>query len=147
VDAEARVRVVEDLGRITELAAKAGVRIATEFHGGTLTDTNESALQLLSEVDHANLYTYWQPLMGMNDDTCVEAIGQLSQRLSHLHVYHWDSVKERCPLSVGAERWQKFIQAALEVPGDRYAMLEFVKDDEPENFLRDAATLREWLEI
>ena len=145
VDDEVRGRVVEDLRRITELAAKAGVRIATEFHGGTLTDTNESTHQLLSEVDHSNLYTYWQPLMGMSDETCVEAIGQLSPRLSHLHVYHWDSVKERCALAAGAERWQKFLQAAQKVPGDRYAMLEFVKDDEPENFLRDAATLREWL--
>lgn len=147
VDSEGRSRVVEDLRRITELAADAGVRVATEFHGGTLTDTNESTIQLLAEVDHANLYTYWQPLMGMNDETCVEAIGQLAPRLSHLHVYHWDSVKERCALSVGVERWRKFLQAAQKVPGDRYAMLEFVKDDEPENFLRDAATLLEWLRI
>ena len=50
-------------------------------------------------------------------------------------------------MSAGALRWQKFLQAAQEVPGDRYAMLEFVKDDEPENFLRDAATLHEWLKI
>jgi len=147
VSDEQRRRVVEDLRRITELAAKAGVRVATEFHGGTLTDTNESTNQLLLEVDHANLYTYWQPLMGMSDETCVEAIGQLSLRLSHLHVYHWDSVKERCVLAAGTERWQQFLQAAHEVPGDRYAMLEFVKDDAPENFLRDAATLREWLKI
>lgn len=147
VGSEGRKRVVADLRRITELAAKAGVRVTTEFHGGTLTDTNESTIKLLSEVDHTNLSTYWQPLMGMSDETCVEAIGQLSPRLSHLHVYHWDSVKERCPLSAGALRWQKFLQAAQEVPGDRYAMLEFVKDDEPENFLRDAATLHEWLKI
>lgn len=147
VDNEARWRVVSDLRRIAEFAAKAGVRIATEFHGGTLTDTNESANQLLVEVDHANLYSYWQPLMGMTDEICLEAIGQLAPRLSHLHVYHWDSPQERCLLVEGAERWQKFLQAADAIPGDRYAMLEFVKDDAPENFLGDAATLREWLKI
>ncbi len=145
VDDVTRGRVVEDLRRIVEVAANAGVRIATEFHGGTLTDTNASAHQLLLEVDHSNLYTYWQPLMGMSDETCVEAIGQLAPRLSHLHVYHWDTVKDRCPLAAGAERWHMFLQAAQEIPGDRYAMLEFVKDDAPENFLRDAATLREWI--
>ncbi len=147
VDAEGRRQVVDDLRRITELAAEAGVGVATEFHGGTLTDTNESTIQLLAEVDHDNLCSYWQPLMGMSDEICVGAIGLLAPRLSHLHVYHWDSTRERCPLSAGAERWQKFIEAAQQSPGDRYAMLEFVKDDEPENFLRDAATLREWLRI
>ena len=63
VGSEGRKRVVADLRRITELAAKAGVRVTTEFHGGTLTDTNESTIKLLSEVDHTNLSTYWQPLM------------------------------------------------------------------------------------
>lgn len=145
MDSSERGQVVEELRRMAELAAKAGVRVATEFHGGTLTDTNESAKRLLLEVDHPNLSTYWQPLMGMSDETCVEAIGQLSPWLSHLHVYHWSSFKERCALAAGAERWQKFLQAAREIPGDRYAMLEFVKDDAPENFLRDAATLHEWL--
>lgn len=145
VSKDQRQRVVADLFKITELAAKSGVQVATEFHGGTLTDTNESTNQLLLEVDSANLYTYWQPLMGMSDETCVKAIGQLAPRLSHLHVYHWDSVRERCALAMGAEHWQKFLRAAQKVPGNRYAMLEFVKDDAPENFIHDAATLREWL--
>jgi hypothetical protein len=30
--------------------------------------------------------------------------------------------------------------------GERFAMLEFVKGDSEEAFLRDAATLRSWLE-
>ncbi len=144
---EARWRTVADLRRITEMAAKAGVRVATEFHGGTLTDTNESANQLLLEVDHANLFTYWQPLMGMDDEMCLEALDQLSPRLSHLHVYHWRSPQERCPLSEGESRWAKFLTAAEQASGDRYAMLEFVKDDAPEGFLRDAKTLRSWLKI
>lgn len=147
VEEEARWRVVADLRRISELAGKVGVRVATEFHGGTLTDTNESTNRLLLEVDHANLYTYWQPLIGMSDETCVAGINELAPRLSHLHVYHWDTVKDRRPLAEGAARWKRFLQAAGELAEDRYAMLEFVQDDAPENFRRDAATLRGWLNV
>ncbi|MCC6416536.1 MAG: sugar phosphate isomerase/epimerase [Opitutaceae bacterium] len=144
-DEEARWRVAADLRRIAGLAAKAGVRVATEFHGGTLTDTNESTNQLLLEADHPNLFTYWQPLTGMTDEICLQALGQLAPRLSHLHVFHWRTPQERLALAEGAARWKKFLAAARRAPGDRGAMLEFVPDDEPENFLRDAATLLAWL--
>jgi len=143
---EARWRVVADLRRIADLAAKAGVRVATEFHGGTLTDTNESTHQLLLEVDHSNLYTYWQPLTGMSDETCLQALDQLAPRLSHLHVFYWNTPQDRCSLAEGEERWKKFLAAARKIPGDRGALLEFVQDDLPENFLRDAATLKQWLQ-
>ena len=145
-DDNIRWRVAADLRRIADQAAKAGVRVATEFHGGTLTDTNDSANQLLVEADHANLHTYWQPLMGMDDATCLGGLELLAPRLSHLHVYHWQTVQDRRPLAEGTARWQKFLAQVKRLPGDRYAMLEFVTDDQPDNFRRDAATLREWLQ-
>lgn len=142
---DARWRVVADLRRITELAAKTGVRVATEFHGGTLTDTPESAGRLLLEVDHPNLFTYWQPLLDMTDEACVASLHDLAPRLSHLHVYQWQTVNDRRPLAEGAARWARFFAAAAHAPGDRFAMMEYVPDDSPESFRRDAATLRDWL--
>lgn len=144
-DEDARWRVVTDLRRIAGLAAKAGVRIAMEFHGGTLNDTNPSSSQLLLEVDHPNFHSYWQPLMEMNDAQCAEGLQALCPRLSHLHVYQWRTVQDRRPLAEGAARWADFLRIAAGAPGDRYAMLEFVEGDAPESFLRDAATLKGWL--
>jgi len=144
-DEDALWRVVADLRRIADLAAKSGVRIATEFHGGTLTDTNESTSRLLLEVDHPNLYSYWQPLGGMTDEVCLAGLTQLAPRLAHLHVFHWQTTKDRRPLAQGIERWGKFISLTAQIPGERYAMLEFVENDDPESFLRDAVTLRELL--
>jgi len=141
VDEDGRWRIVEDLRRITDLAAKAGVKVAVEFHGGTLADTHESTSQLLVEVDRPNLHTYWQPLIGMTDEVCVHAIRELAPRLSHLHVFHWETVNQRQPLAVGADRWRKILQTAAQIGGDRYAMLEYVEHDTPESFRRDAATL------
>jgi 3-dehydroshikimate dehydratase len=144
-DDDARWHIVSDLKRIAEQAGKAGVRIAAEFHGGTLNDTNASASQLLLEVDHPNFYSYWQPLSGMSDAVCIEGLTALSPRLAHVHVFQWRTPQDRQPLAEGAERWTEFLRHAAAAPGDRYAMLEFVQADAPENFLRDAATLNTWL--
>ncbi len=48
-------------------------------------------------------------------------------------------------MSEGAENWAGYLREIGAVDGVRFAMIEFVKDDEPANFLADAATLRNWL--
>ena len=76
----------------------------------------------------------------------VAGRGGLLARLTHVHVFHWrQGSTDRLPLADGAVRWRNFLDLALTAPGDRYAMLEFVEGDAPENFLRDAATLKSWL--
>jgi 3-dehydroshikimate dehydratase len=146
VDENGRWKIIEDLRRIAGLAAKAGVSITTEFHGGTLTDTNESAGKLLVEVDHANVFTGWQPHNGEPTEECVEGLREVLPKVSTIHVFHWwPTSAERHALAAGAERWGRFWPLLKQAPGDRYALLEFVPGDEPGAFLRDAATLREWL--
>lgn len=145
VDELGRRQVVEDLNRISELAARAEVGVAAEFHGGTLNDTNASTVQLLSEVPHPNFYSYWQPLLGLDEAACITGLNVIGSRLSHVHVYHWRDAQERRPLAEGAACWAEYLRVAAAPPGDRYAMLEFVEDDAPENFLRDAAVLKTWL--
>lgn len=144
-DEEAHAPIVADLRRIAELAARAGVRVAAEFHGNTLNDTNAAADRLLREVAHPNFYSYWQPLTDMSDAVCLEGLAALRPRLAHVHVFQWRTYRDRQPLAEGRERWAKFFQSAAAAPGDRYAMLEFVRDDAPEYFLGDAATLKSLL--
>lgn len=145
-DPATRQRVVQDLRRVADLAAASRVTVSLEFHGGTLTDTNDSALQLLREADHANVFTYWQPLLEMTDAQCVQGLETLKSKLTHLHVYQWGgSFTNRQPLEEGRARWKAFLDVARSLPGERYAMLEYVPDDLPENCVRDGATLRNWL--
>lgn len=147
-DAEYRARVVEDLRRIAGLADLANLAVACEFHGGTLTDTNESALALYHEAGHPNLLAYWQPPVGLPPESCRQGLAALLARLSNLHVFHWvteEGGRRREPLASGRELWEGYLALAQEAPGDRYALLEFVRDDSPEQLLADAATLREWL--
>ena len=48
-------------------------------------------------------------------------------------------------LAEGASPWAQYLEAVSAVPGEHYAMIEFVKGDAPAQFLADAETLREWV--
>ena len=146
VDAHGREAVIADLRRIAELAAQVGVTVSTEFHGGTLTDTNESARQMLSEVGHTNLLTCWQPHNGEETAECLAGLRAVLPKVGNVHVFHWwPKAAERHPLVDGEARWQEFLRELKTLPGERYAMLEFVTNDEVEAFWRDAGTLERWL--
>lgn len=146
VDEHARQAVIDDLRRIAAQAAQAGVSITLEFHGGTLTDTNDSASQLLVEVDHTNIFMGWQPHNGEATAECVSGLRAVLPRIGNIHVFHWwPTSADRLPLAEGEARWAEFLRRLRTLPGDRYALLEFVPGDSAESLLRDAVTLNEWL--
>ncbi len=138
--------VVEDSRRIADLAQGEGVGIVYEFHGNTLTDTNAAALRLLQSVDHANVRSLWQPPRFAARGDNLAGIEMVRPWLEHLHVFHWHlQTGERRPLAEGEDLWRDYLAQAGDPNRTRYALLEFVEDDAPEAFLRDAATLLQWL--
>lgn len=140
-DAAYREQVAEDARRIAGLAAREGIAVAFEFHGNTLTDTPDSAVALLRAAGHENLGTYWQQPGGLTADECLETLRAVGPWLSNLHVF-WTG---RRPLAGGSDAWRRYLQCVAALGGERYAMIEFVRDDLPEAFLEDAAALRQWL--
>ncbi len=147
-DDDYRRRVCDDLRRIAEAAANASVRVSLECHANTLTDTTESALDVINRTEHDNLSIYWQPLTGMGFSERIDNLTTLLPYLSNIHVFHWefpDGKKDKRPLQDGAEHWREYLQLAGRAAGDRFAMLEFVRDDSIGQFLDDAATLNELL--
>jgi 3-dehydroshikimate dehydratase len=146
-DADYHRQVEEDALRIANLASAEGVGIAYEFHGGTLTDTNESARDLLGHTEHPAISTLWQPPNGQSFDYCLEGLRAVLPRVSNVHAFHWwPSARERHPLAAGADRWQGYLEPLRTTGRDHFVLLEFVVDDDPANLADDAATLREWLE-
>lgn len=139
-------RVAEDSRRIAGMAAAEQVAVAFEFHCHTLTDTRQTAVRLLREAGHDNLYCYWQPPAGAGHQECIQGLRDIGERLSHIHAFHWEQRAGeivRRPFSEGRVRWADYLKLAATAPADRFALLEFVEDDEPEKFLRDAGTLAE----
>jgi 3-dehydroshikimate dehydratase len=141
-----RRRVAEDARRIAAEAAVAGVRVAFEFHGGTLTDTADSAVDILAATADAGLLSYWQPPVGWTQAARLASLRRLAPFLAHLHVFHWLENWERRPLAEGAGPWREYLGAAAAAPRaagvPRWALLEFVPGDDPAQLAEDAATLR-----
>ncbi|WP_281154152.1 TIM barrel protein [Streptomyces sp. HYC2] len=147
-----RAAVVTGIRSAADAAAARGLRIALEYHRNTLTDTLESALRLLDEVDRPTVLPYWQPARGAAvGPSRAEVAALLGKGLRTAHVFSWAADGTRLPLEARADLWRPVLAdltgpaASLASGRRRYALLEFVAGDEPAAFTRDAATLCSWL--
>ncbi len=146
--AEQRAAIIRDLRRITAIAAGHGISISTEFHGGTITDTNESTTAMLNEIQSDNFRTYWQPAVNRSVEYRLAGLQEVLPRLTNVHVFQWkyeNGVNVRLPLAEGAADWKIYLDTVKSTGREHIAMLEFVRDDSVEQFKEDAATLNAWL--
>lgn len=144
-DAATRGNIVRQTQRIASLAAEAKITISFEYHRNTMTDTSVSAVQLLKEVDHPNVFSLWQPSAVSSTDEAIEGLRALLPRLTNVHAFSWGKGSERLALAAGHDRWTAYLDLVRSSGRDHHVLLEFVRDDSPDLFLADAATLREWL--
>jgi len=164
VNAQEYQGVVDDTLAIAEMAAKAGVKIGFEYHPYTLTNSPAHTAELEARVRHPAVEFYWQPPFGRDADYCASSLEGVLPRLANLHVFHWtigspeaNTVHAgmrplkfpdeffRHPLSEGAALWRRYFDLAGGCQGNRWALLEFIKGDEPEQLKLDAATLAQLL--
>ncbi len=141
-------RVCDDANRIADMAAEQGVRIAFEFHDGTLNDNAEAATKFLAALPHQNIDTLWQPLVSLGAEQRDRTLEVALPRLGHVHVFHWlpgDPIDRR-PLAEGAVPWRDWL-ATMRCSGRNPDMLiEFVQGDQTAALPADASTLRSFLD-
>ena len=140
-----RLNVIGDLRRIDGMARKAGISVSLEFHGGTLTDTNASAIRLMDELSGTNVCFYWQPPVNQPFEYCRAGLSAMLPRLTNIHAFHWINT-ERRPLAEGIPNWKKYLETAAADGKDHYVMLEFILEDSETQFYADAAILKELTE-
>ncbi len=141
-------RVVQDSRRIADFAAQAGIPIVYEFHRNTLTDTNAAARHLLEAVDHRNVQSYWQPPRGYSIGENLAGLDAVLPWLAGVHVFNWHRTSyDRLPLAEAGAEWRQYLSKVAGSGRDLYALIEFVRDDTPEQFLADAAALKSWLDL
>jgi 3-dehydroshikimate dehydratase len=146
-----RHRVVDRTARLTDAIAARGLLVALEFHPFTLTHTADSALALLGELGRPDLRTHWQPDPTLPSVDAVAELERVCAHLAHLHVFSWGpaGIGDRRPLADGVALWRDALALAeargARLEGPRYALCEYVRDDDPEQFARDVSTLRRWL--
>lgn len=141
VDPSVRENLIKETGRIAKAASEYGIDIAYEFHANTLTDTIDSAMDLMDRRLGENILSYWQPPIGTTTCEQLDMLDRIAPYCSNIHVYHWVD-RERRALQDGLEGWFKLADKIAKIPNDRYAMIEFVKNDTEEQFYEDANALK-----
>lgn len=142
-----REKVVASALKAADLAQERGMTISYEFHGGTLTDTTASAVELLSETDHPAVRTFWQPPVGQSEEDCLESLAAVLPRLSNVHAFHWwPTSSDRFPLAQGLAPWRKYLAVIQRAGHSPHVSLEFMPDGKPESLPGEAATLTTLLE-
>lgn len=136
--------VCADANRIAGLARSRGVRIAFEFHDGTLHDNAESAARFLGTLPHQNVFSLWQPLVSLDAEQRDRSMRVVLPRLAHVHAFHWlpgDPIDRR-PMSEGENDWRAWLETMREAGCKADVLLEFVRGDAQEALAEDAFVLR-----
>jgi sugar phosphate isomerase/epimerase len=150
--AEERRRVREHTAALVERIAARGLTATLEFHPGTLTETAWSTNELLEAIGRTELRSHWQPDPALAPETALDELAAVAPRLAHLHVFTWGpaGIDDRRPLADGVALWPAALVLAQRdgdaIVGGRYALCEYVRDDDPEQFVADVRALRGWID-
>ncbi len=111
-------RRLADAGHaLCEMAASASRNVGFEYHLGTATDTNESAIQLIQTIAHPAARLYWQPRQKTSVPDRLAGLREAAPFLAHLHVFQWTGEHDtRHPLAEGSTDWQRYFACAAELP-------------------------------
>ncbi len=145
-----RDRVVARTAVLADAIGARDLAVALEFHPGTLTHTAAAANTLLDALDRPHVRTHWQPDPELAPGAAVAELRAVAGRLAHLHVFAWGraGIADRHALAAGEAVWRPALANAehgAPLPGRRFALCEYVRDDDPDQFVADVATLRGWL--
>ena len=141
-----RTDILQEAGRIADMAAEKRIKVVLEYHKDTLTETGKSCAALLSDLDHPNVVTYWQPIQGMSVSWNLAQLRCVLPWLAGLHVFHWGPTDmDRHPLAQGEPDWAQYLEMASQCQDMLNVLLEFVKGGTVEQFNEDAVTLHRLL--
>ncbi|MFP4260024.1 MAG: sugar phosphate isomerase/epimerase family protein [Opitutales bacterium] len=146
MDEKSRREAEEDALRIADQAQAQGVGIAYEYHMHTLTDEIDSSVRLLEATKHPAISTLWQPPNEKPESEILESLESVLPHISNVHVFHWvfpEGNYVRRPLCEGQARWETYLERLRPHPRDY--LIEFVRGDATDQYLEDAACLKNWL--
>lgn len=143
-DVMTRSAMTETLRQNADAAATRGLTLSFEYHGGTLTDSADSALWLLSDCGCENVRLHWQPNQYEDDEYNLRALRRVAPFVDTVHVFSWEG-ERRLPLSAHEDAWLRYFDILLEFGEPRSALLEFLPRECCDDLLRDAETLKGWV--
>lgn len=144
---EERERIISALKTCALNAADSDIEVTTEYHSRTLTNTVSSTEILMRQTEGSGLKTLWQSAEFGDIDASLEEIETIRPWLQNLHLFYRspDNFHDRRPLNEGFEFWRRILTHVQRDKKRRYVSIEFVRDDNPKQFLEDATVLKELL--
>lgn len=134
------LQLAKNFSKICSMAKASGIKVATEFHTNTYTDSATNCLKLIQAAEADNAGTYWQPIQRAEKE--LEELTLLLPYLVNVHVFHWSKSGKRYPLKKGLQPWSAYAEILASLSqGSHAALLEFVKHDSPRMFVKDAESL------
>jgi NADH:flavin oxidoreductases, Old Yellow Enzyme family len=138
-------QMVEETRVIADKLAEHNITLSFEYHGNTLTNTPESAVKLMTDVNRNNVKLYWQPNQYKDVEWNKAALRMVLPYLTNVHVFNWNG-NEKLPLEDASKTWTEYINIIKADNKFHNLLLEFVKDDSMANFEADSAALNKLLE-
>jgi|GEM_PF-70279 len=143
---ERYAELVEEGRRIGEAAAVRQMTVSFEYHPGSLTATAESAIALVNDIGCENIRLYWQQILKDSPESNLADLKKVMPYLTNVHVFNYVNGKQALlEEGDGVSSWKAYIAELKKSGAARAVMTEFAKDGLPENFIRDAAVLKELL--
>lgn len=133
--------VVKNTIDMANRAKKYNIRLGFEYHGGTLTETAASAVELIKKVNCSNVGLYWQPSGSRSVQENLEDRAMvLPYCIGNIHLQNYVPDKGYGLLDEITDRIHQFFDDIKD--RDYNIMIEFVKDGSIENLMNDAETLK-----
>ena len=132
-------QIYADCKAAAKLAEQEGVVLGLECHNWTLTDTKESALALMQEVDSHAFQMFWQPNQFKSIEENLEYAKLLAPYVICIHAFNWEQDK-KYPLALAKDVWVKYLK-----PFNRNipVLLEFMPDDKIESLQEESNALQD----
>ena len=142
----ARDALVREAKDISHKAADYGITLSTECHANTITDTPESLLMFMFEVNKPNFRTYWQALLHIPESEQIRSLRAIynSGKLTNLHLYYFkqfETSRDQRLLEEAYDIWAERLSLFKGDDTTRHAMLEFVRGGSDESLIADGKTL------
>lgn len=137
--------MIKDARTICEKASKENIKVGLECHNNSITENRKSALKFMNDVNHENLYFYWQPNQFLSMDENLACANDLCERTIVVHVFNWEG-NNRYPLKDGFNKWIEYLKIFKGSKRDMPLLLEFMHDDKLESLYETSQTLLELIE-
>lgn len=137
MSAEERVELISCCKDCARLAESEGALLAMECHGWTYTDTTESILDLMNEVDSPAFRMYWQPNQYRTAEENLAQAKAVAPYTVNIHAFNWAG-NDKFPLADAIELWREYLAC---FSGEETVLLEFMPDGSTDSLKAEAEAL------